>query len=269
MNALPKATRIILVGILGALWLAGCGERISVELGREEDDPIYRRAKDLLDRGMENEALENYLKLIQKRSGAAPESHLDAGNIYLNHLRDPVSAIYHFKRYKSQISRVASPESEQKLGLVDDLIKTATKAFAASFDAKVYQDPLERLKLLDTIQELREENDVLKRELATTRQRLGAEGSQVRPAAADSAAAVTFVPSSAAPARVAPQRSEPARSEPAAAPRTYTIRSGDTLYKISKQVYGDAARWRELLEANREQIPDPGNLKVGATITIP
>src|SRR5690606_10741756 len=122
---------------------------------------------------------------------------------------------------------------------------------AASFDAKVYQDPLERLKLLDTIQQLREENDVLKRELASARQRLGAEGSLARGGAGLDASATIDYPQPAAaraeparsePPRAAAARVDPPRAEPAAAPRAYTIRPGDTLYKISKQVYGDASR---------------------------
>ena len=172
MNLKSNATRILLAGIVGFLFLSGCSEQRRFETVAELEEPVYRRAKDLLDRGMDNEALENFLNLIQRRNGNAPESHLDAGNIYLNHLRDPVSAIYHFKRYKSLLSHRGTSEARVQLDLIDDLIRSGTKAFAASFEAHVYKDPLERLKLLDTITQIRKENALLKEQLSATRTRL-------------------------------------------------------------------------------------------------
>ena len=38
---------------------------------------------------------------------------------------------------------------------------------------------------------------------------------------------------------------------------TVTVESGDTLSGIAEEVFGDAGRWVELLEANRERIDDP------------
>ena len=44
---------------------------------------------------------------------------------------------------------------------------------------------------------------------------------------------------------------------PAAAPRTYTVRSGDSLSSIAKAQLGDARRWDEIFELNRGK-PQPG-----------
>lgn len=267
MRALSKAIRFFLFPVLVAFYLAGCSERDSVDAVPELEDPIYRRAKDLLDRGMENEALENYLKLIQKRNGIAPESHLDAGNIYLNHLKDPISATYYFKRYKAFLARSQSPEARKKMGLVDDLIKTAAKEFAATFDAKVYQDPLERLKLLDTIEQLRSENMTLKRQLESAREGL----SEARALRSEPEAVAGARPGidrlEAAPVAPAPQARE--ASVPTASRRTHVIQSGDTLYKISIRYYGTGARWRELLDANRSVLEENKPLKLGMEIVIP
>ena len=266
MNLKSKAIRIFPVGaVVVALLCAlfGCSERRSFEAVKEIDEPVYRRAKDLLGRGMENEALENFLNLIQKRNGNAPESHLDAGNVYLNHVRDPVSAIYHFKRYKSLVSRFPSASSRVKLELIDDLIKTGTKEFAASFDAKVYQTPLERLRLLDTIEQLRKENQLLKDQLASTRSRLN--GIVVDAGLLHQA---TDAGSVGQKQTVVPRRPVQASST-APRLRRYTIKSGDNLYKIARKVYGDSNRWREILKINRSVIPDTGNLKVGTVIDLP
>ena len=49
----------------------------------------------------------------------------------------------------------------------------------------------------------------------------------------------------------------------------YTIKSGDSLSKIAKSMYGDAAKYPFIFEANREVIKDPDLIYPGQTIRIP
>jgi nucleoid-associated protein YgaU len=56
---------------------------------------------------------------------------------------------------------------------------------------------------------------------------------------------------------------------PEATEQTYTIASGDSLSKIAKHFYGDANRWREIFEANRDVIKNPDLIYPGQTIKIP
>lgn len=49
--------------------------------------------------------------------------------------------------------------------------------------------------------------------------------------------------------------------------RTYTIKDGDTLERISKEVYGDGRRYQEILDANKDL--NPSRLKIGKVIVIP
>lgn len=51
--------------------------------------------------------------------------------------------------------------------------------------------------------------------------------------------------------------------------QTYTIVSGDSLSKIAKHFYGDANKWRQIFEANRDVIKDPDMIHPGQTIKIP
>jgi nucleoid-associated protein YgaU len=57
--------------------------------------------------------------------------------------------------------------------------------------------------------------------------------------------------------------------EAAAAARHYTVKSGDTLGKIAKQMYGDAAQWKKIHAANKEKIPNPDLIHPGDELTIP
>jgi nucleoid-associated protein YgaU len=51
--------------------------------------------------------------------------------------------------------------------------------------------------------------------------------------------------------------------------RTYQVRSLDTLAEISRQVYGDPSRFGEILEANREKLTRPEDLREGMVLVIP
>jgi nucleoid-associated protein YgaU len=51
--------------------------------------------------------------------------------------------------------------------------------------------------------------------------------------------------------------------------RTYTVQSGDTLSKISKQFYGNANQFMKIFEANRDRLDNPDKIQVGQQLTIP
>ena len=49
----------------------------------------------------------------------------------------------------------------------------------------------------------------------------------------------------------------------------YVLRDGESLSRVAKAFYGDAGRWRDLVEANKDKIPDPDMVKPGTIIVIP
>ncbi len=51
--------------------------------------------------------------------------------------------------------------------------------------------------------------------------------------------------------------------------QTYTVKSGDTLSKISKQFYGDANEYMRIFYANRDTLRDPDRIQVGQQLAIP
>lgn len=51
--------------------------------------------------------------------------------------------------------------------------------------------------------------------------------------------------------------------------RTYTVQLGDTLSRISRDVYGDAGSYMKIFEANRDVLNDPDKIRLGQTLKIP
>ncbi len=51
--------------------------------------------------------------------------------------------------------------------------------------------------------------------------------------------------------------------------QTYTVKSGDTLSKISQQFYGDSDEYMRIFYANRDKLNDPDMIQVGQQLAIP
>jgi nucleoid-associated protein YgaU len=51
--------------------------------------------------------------------------------------------------------------------------------------------------------------------------------------------------------------------------QSYTVKSGDTLSKISKQFYGDANEYMRIFYANRDKLHDPDKIQIGQQLVIP
>ena len=51
--------------------------------------------------------------------------------------------------------------------------------------------------------------------------------------------------------------------------RRYTVQSGDTLSKISRQYYGDPNQFMKIFNANRSTLNDPNAIRTGQELIIP
>jgi nucleoid-associated protein YgaU len=60
---------------------------------------------------------------------------------------------------------------------------------------------------------------------------------------------------------------EPRNITPAG--KTYTVVKGDSLSKIAKREYGDANKWRQIFEANKDVIDNPDLIEPGQNLIIP
>lgn len=62
--------------------------------------------------------------------------------------------------------------------------------------------------------------------------------------------------------------SEPEQESPAGG-KTYTVVSGDTLWKIASDHYGKGNEYMKIFEANRDILENPDRIKVGQVLKIP
>ena len=282
---------------LGALLLAaGCDRGDGLTLSSETDDAYYRQGQQLSKQGRNQEALNAYLKVIAKRDETAPESHLEAGLILLRHVKDPIAAIYHFRKYLE-----LQPNSRQAV-YVRGLIDTAKREFARTLPAAPLESQAERLETQDQIDRLLRENDQLKAELAALHAGVAAAPpirtrGTLDPAGAPGGPMISLTPPAAEPPPVTTDDSpityapveEPAAEPPPAvqrpstpgttravptkptAPsgRRHTVVKGDTLFSLAQKYYGNRSKWRAILEANRDVLPSQDSLRLGMDLKIP
>jgi 5'-nucleotidase len=62
-------------------------------------------------------------------------------------------------------------------------------------------------------------------------------------------------------------QSAPAAASASASGNTYTIKKGDTLWKIAAAHYGSGQKWKEIADANPGLTPS--SLRVGQSISLP
>src|SRR5271154_5804899 len=157
--------RSIILGASALLLLAagpGCGGD-STSLASEMDDSNYRDGQQMERQGRWDEALADYLKVIDRRGDSAPESNLDAGLIYLNHIKDPIFSIYHFRKYLE-----LEPNSKQAV-YVRGLVDAAKREFARALPGQPLESQTEHLGVEEQVERLQRENDDLRAENAALR----------------------------------------------------------------------------------------------------
>jgi nucleoid-associated protein YgaU len=69
--------------------------------------------------------------------------------------------------------------------------------------------------------------------------------------------------------REAQERAAEARELHAARKQVYVVQSGDSLSKIAKEELGDASRWPEIFELNKDKIKDPNLIRPGQELKMP
>ena len=232
-----------------AIFLQSC--QPNAKLIEEEEDPAFGKGRSLLKVGKEDEALDQFLS-ITRRMVQCPKSHLECGRLLLTleSRKDPIAAIYHFRR-----CLVLSPESRES-SKVKQLVVTAEREIIRKLPGEPYGDYLDVLVL-------KEENDKLRRQVADLKARLGV------PLNAKDSPESPSVPVQAKPVLTAPISATPVPQPVQPRIRTYVVRAGDSLYAISRKIYGDSSHIERIFQANRDVMSSKNSLRVGQTLRIP
>lgn len=295
----------VLLAGCAIFFAAGCERSDNQTLASEADEPNYRQGQQLVKQGRSTEALSAYLKVIAKRGDSAPESHLEAGLLYLQQIKDPIAAIYHFRKYLE-----LQPNSKQAV-YVKGRIDVAKREFARTLPAAPSENQ-SGLDLLDKVERLQRENEDLKAELMalraggplpSTRTRAPLNNDQPQTARGSGPdlrlkpfmpAPVESAPTEESPVTLAPENPEPAPERPSVQPapttsaapapvraaptkpttpagnvRRHVVTKGDTLFSLAQKYYGNRSRWRDIYAANRDVLPSENSLRMGMELKIP
>ena len=275
-------------------FVAGCERSADSPFASEVDDSDYRRAKELQRQGRNQEALVAFQKVIDRLGDDAPEAHLELGILYQQHIKDPIAAIYHYRKF-----RALKPNSQQA-ELVRQRIDAATREFARTLPAQPLDNQMERLDLLEKLDQLQRENTQLKDQLIGVRTQAVNTPRQAvfSPVSPDVVAPLavnpedspivqaTVVPEPPAPqpsiptvslnrstAQVQPPAPRPPVPTPSPAPavggRKHTVAKGDTLFVLAQKYYGNKSRWKDIYAANRDVMKSQNDLKIGMELKIP
>ena len=69
--------------------------------------------------------------------------------------------------------------------------------------------------------------------------------------------------------KVRPGAAAQASAPATGAGQTYTVKAGDTLSGIAKQLLGNANAYKDIFNANRDQLSDPDKIRPGQVLKIP
>jgi LysM repeat protein len=249
-----------------------------------DSNPNYKQAHQDLDNNNPSGAVADYeaaLAANPKLAGA----HYELGVIYGDKMNDPISSIYHFKRFLE-----LSPNTDKK-DQVQQLIDKESQDYAASLPnakTQITQADLDKVTADNTA--LKKQVGDANATIAQLQARL-----QQAPAAAPAAAATAVVASDAtAPPDTGPRKAIPVDQAvaaagnadtdaaaqtaapatttpgaPTAGARSYTVVKGDSYWKIAKKMYpGDTKNGvAKIQEANKQTIGKP--LKIGQVLVVP
>jgi len=230
--------------------LAGCGPQSGAQQdAADEKDPRVRSGLEKVRRKEWDAARMQFQSALDKKPDLA-RPDLELALIYHQQKKDYVRAVYHYERYLEK-----RPQTEKRL-LIQGWIQQAKISFAGEMEGAGDAVSEELVRLT-------RENNLLRRRLETAQ--------SPAPAAATEVKTLLTEPP---PRRVpAPAAAQPAAEPPAPVPpapvRTYQVRPGDTLMRISGAVYGDISQWKKIYDANRHQLKSESDIKAGQTLVIP
>jgi tetratricopeptide (TPR) repeat protein len=258
-----------IIGVILLLnFLIACERSGSAWDSDAEQEANYQRARHLCEQQDFSGAAEFYNKALVANPVFA-NAHLELGMLYENRLVDPISAIYHYRKFLE-----LRPDSDKKQ-LVEDFIERAKLSLTAKLPQSPVVDPNELARLENEKAALLQENATLRTRVSELERAVSITPVETTPPAAGIVAATvpaTAPMPAAAPATMMAAAVTPTtESSTAELPRvrTYTVQHGDTLQSLALRYYGSRSGWERIYQANRSGLPSKDQLKVGQQLVIP
>ncbi len=203
-------------------------------------------------------------------------AHLQLGIVLQDALRDPSSAIYHFDTYlrlrpnseKADMVANRLKQAKDQMGrrFGSDSAEVDVTALQAENDSKIISLNKEILDKDLTLKKLQKDNDTLLAE----KEKLTRENSRIQKLLDLAGNRETI--SSPTPNNLSEVDISSSTAKKPIDPSKmgeYEVRRGDSLWSIAQRVYGDAARNRDIREANKGKIGPNDKLEEGMILVIP
>jgi nucleoid-associated protein YgaU len=230
-----------------AMVLCGCDDWHLPSAARTE-----AMARDAAQAGDYPQAVRVYEAMLDGTPQTA-DIHFHLALIYDDKLADPVSALHHYRRY------LRMGEDEKRKAEVSEYVKRTELVLATrSVDSGIITKR--------EAARLRNENLRLEELVSTLRDELGAAKRKPDPKAA---VVTTAKPSTDNRGFSTNATTRAAEQAVGTETRTYVVQKGDTLASISRKFYSNAQRWKDIADANHNQLDGTVNLKVGQSLIIP
>jgi len=288
MKTRLRASRLLALALAALFFATGCERVDSRPQTAEIDEPGFRRGKELARQGRANEAIIEFNKVLNKRGpDNSPETNLELG--LLNERLDPFIAIFHLQKY-----RQLKPLSDR-----DDMVRMRIEVVKREYAGKLLGRSLPDSATAGA--DLAEQNKKLEAENNLLRNALREAGARVVDAAANAIfpapppagnapapqAPATRPISNATPQQPAPpvgvtqpihaqpppQQPQQQTPPPRAQGRAYTVKRGDSLFSIARQIYGTAsnAQVEAIVRANRDILTEGRDtpLREGMVLKLP
>lgn len=242
----------LLVAALVLLGLTGC-DQFSMPKAKAK---VEEQAAEAQKTGDYARAIRLYESLLDGTPETA-KIHYNLALIYDDKLKEPASALHHFRRYLRLSSDEASKKEVQRF--IDRLqLEMAAAAADGGIMTKREAARLknENLKLQEQVARLQAELTEARRKPTAKELAKAAAFGKTQPAT--DARGFSKVPATAAAEKVVGKET-----------RTYVVQKGDTLASIARKFYKSSQRWKDIADANQNQLNGTVDLKVGQTLIIP
>ena len=244
LNSIYNGVVMILI-----LFIAGCGP------ANEKAHPLFRKGEHCVNNCEYKAAVDNFEKYLKVNPDSSL-AHYKLAVLYNDNLDDPFYAVYHFREFLKLKPDFSDSE------LVQSWIDAAEIKLAERIRERdpnsVSAEDLEQLKMYnakyrDALVKLKDKNAMLLKKLHSSVISTSAVAKSSGSKKNKTDRKTVVLDESGAPVIV----------------QTYTVKQGDNLSRISRDVYGSSKYYKAIFNANRDTMKTEASLKIGQELRIP